>query len=371
MYQNLFGFTPKVQNPKTPAGKSKFKTNPATPKNAPKEKIFKRKKSKYSRTQTMSIGERINELVDGRNESAVINDSKLIKAPYSRYLAKGYSQANNQMVKKKTKRKKGASQETYEMPGSKKNKKSFKSVNSRLKKSKNISVWQYKPTKHSKLQLNMSRLLARPGQLPSSLYSRRHLLEESLLSKVQKKMFTCKHNGPSSKASDLGLYNVHPRKAPAGLYQKKAKKKPKSLTQIVVDYPRKAPKMATFRPQLQSTRQLDSRFSGMDLSTELLNRLNAQKMYLKTGTQVTPSSGSGRIGKGRKMFQMKVRTEGAKNKSRHFMKANNSKKQVGKRQRIARLVTDASYFDSLLQNKELTNLSTNFLSKKSNKISRR
>ena len=176
--------------------------------------------------------------------------------PNSRYLTKGYSQADNRVRGKKKRKKKGQSQENQESNIHHKKGKSFKSLNNKIKANKNISVWQHRPRKQSKLQLNVSRLINRPNQIPSSLYSRRYQNEESILAKLQKQIKSSKHGDRIFKFHPFGMLNLAGKSTPKGQMNISTRrgKKPKSLTQIVVDYPVKPSKKSILGGQMGLSR---------------------------------------------------------------------------------------------------------------------
>lgn len=348
-------------------------------------RALKRKKSKYMRTQTMSIGERINNLVDGNNPSTMIEDSKLFKGGPVRYLTKGYSQADNRVRARRKRKKKGVSQENTEGNSSKKAVKSVKSLNHKIKNNKNISVWQHRPGKQAKLNINVNRLSGKPNLVPSSLYSRRYLIEESILSRLQRQIQSSKHSEDIYKLNSFGMLNLQPKNSKfAPNPPKKQKKKPKSLTQIMIDYPIRSHKRSLLNAGFGTCRlkkEIPSSSLTGELSSDLLSRFHTQLLGDRSKVDVKrylQSKGLYSQRSSKAMFRAKAKSGLSTNKgrSKHFIKMrqpkkNASKNEIGKRQRIAQMVTDASYFDSLLHNKELSNLSTNFLSKKSNKLSKR
>lgn len=380
-----FAVESQILNSKVRPNLNQSKKSNASDQISKNNRVLKRKKSKYMRTQTMSIGERINNLVDANNPSTLIEDSKLFKAAPVRYLTKGFSHADNRTRVRRKRKKKGVSQENLEGNSSNKAIKSVKSLNHKVKKSKNISVWQHRPAKQAKLNINVNRLPGKPSLVPSSLYSRRHLIEDSILSKLQRQIHSSKHSDDVYKLNSFGILNMqskHAKHPPA--QSKKQKKKPKSLTQIMIEYPTRNYKKSLLGGGLGTCRlkkEVPSSSLTGDLSSDLLSRFHTQLLSEKSNIDAKrflQSKGLYSQRHPKAIFRSKIKPGLSTNKARskHFIKMrqpkkNVSKNEIGKRQRIAQMITDASYYDSLLHNKELSNLSTNFLSKKSNKLSKR
>ena len=185
-------------------------------------------------------------------------------------------------------------------------------------------------------------------------------------------MHTSKNGHDLYKLQTFGMLNL-PSKTPKGSQNisKRHKKKPKSLTQIMINYPFKKGK------KTNASNGVRKKEIGIksEISKKMLSKLQSQ---LFSGKSRVNGKGNVSQKNGLGMFKSKLKSTISSNKlkSKHFLKVkhpkkNSSRNEIGKRQRIAQMVTDASYFDSLLHNKELSNLSSNFLSKKSNKLSKR
>lgn len=347
-------------------------------------------KKRNLRLKTTSLSEQIEHMLDDTELSVALDNSKIDSSEKNEKIQK-----NNIPKSKKSKFVKGISQENKQGNLNGKISKAFKSLNNRSKIHKNISVWNNKVNKTGKLTVNVSRLISKikhPSHL--GIYSRRAPAENSFLRKIQKQIQSSKHGDELSKYQPFRMLNFIGKKGkPKSRVTKKHKRKPNSMTQIHSGaLGKRIAAKQNYLIEKHRTIGLTKKLQGSSKPRPVLNdwtsKLRPDKLAnkrIKQNKKVGSFSNRDLQGlrslhtKQRSLMSISQRIDPKKmlRQRDSSKKDRKEKRKIIKRQDHDRLkkgpsvLAERSYFDSLLHNDQLINLSTNFLSKKSNRIRRK